>query len=199
MLPSLPEPRVEPAARERVVEILSRHFANDVISMEELEARLDRVYAATSAAELSAVAADLPQVAETAAIAEPSTMPAVRRIAATLSGQEQRVTGVVPRRVELRSRLGYVEADFTRATFAPGVTEIDVRAFMGYVQIRLPAGVRAECAGTALAGFFSLAGAGASDEAGARSIVRITGKATLGFAECVVTGRSTDLLPGTGA
>ena len=193
MLPTSTRVVVEPAERERVVELLSRHFANDVISMEELEARLDRVYSASSASELSAIVADLPQPAGVPGAADAAVSPAVRRVTATLSGQEQRVTGVVPRRVELRSRLGYIEIDFTRATFAPGVTQIDVRALMGYVKIRLPAGVRVECLGTAAAGFFSLAGAAGSESHDAPSIVRITGRAMLGFAECLVEIADADL------
>ena len=185
-LPSSPRSTVEPAERERVVETLSRHFANDVISMEEFEARLERVYGAASAAELSEVVAGLPQLVEPAPVPDLAASTAVQRVTATISGQEQRVTGVVPRLVELRSRLGYVEVDFTQATFAPGVTQIDIRAFMGYVQIRLPAGVRAECLGTAMAGFFSLKGATEPKSGEATSIVRITGRAVFGFAECLV-------------
>jgi len=185
-LPSSPRSTVEPAERERVVETLSRHFANDVISMEEFEARLERVYGAASAAELSEVVAGLPQLVEPAPVPDIAASTAVQRVTATISGQEQRVTGVVPRLVELRSRLGYVEVDFTQATFAPGVTQIDIRAFMGYVQIRLPAGVRAECLGTAMAGFFSLKGATEPESGEATSIVRITGRAVFGFAECLV-------------
>jgi hypothetical protein len=195
-LPSSPRPGgVAPAERERVVELLSRHFADDAITMEELEARLDRVYAAATPAELSAVVADLPTLAEPEAPGTAVSAP-VQRVTATLSGQEQRVTGVVPRRVELKSRLGYIEIDFTRATFAPGVTEIDVRAFMGYVQLRLPAGVRVECLGKAMLGFFSLGGAAATESQSAASVVRITGKATCGFAECMVVRRDAQQLPG---
>src|SRR5689334_10008662 len=91
--------KIEPAARERVVELLTGYFANDVISMDEFEARVDRAYRASSAAELSAITADLPQATEPSA-----TMPdvaanmALQRITATISGHDQRVTGVVPRR-----------------------------------------------------------------------------------------------------
>jgi len=177
----LPAAPVEPEARERVVELLTRHFADDRLSAEELEARLERVYRASSIAQLEALTADLPAAA---ALVPPGNLPA-QRIAALLSGQEQRVTGVVPRRLEVRSRLGYVELDLTRASFEPGLTEIDVRAFMGYVQIRLPAGVRVECLGRAVAGYFSLRGRAAAS-ADAPSTVRITGRATFGFAECLV-------------
>ena len=66
------------------------------------------------------------------------------------------------------------------------VTVIDVRALMGYVQIRFPTGVRVECEGHAIAGFFALKGGAAA--AGAPCVVRVTGRATMGFAECFVPG-----------
>lgn len=190
----LPAPPPEPAARERVVEVLTRLYADDRITSEDLEARLERVYHAASLPQLEAIVADLPAALPGAA---PSTLPAeagtAQRISATFSGQEQRVTGVVPRRLEARSRFGYVARDLTRARFEPGATEIDVRAFMGYVQIHLPAGVRVECRGRALFGFFSLkGGTGAEDAA---SVVRITGRASFGFAECFASGEGAALPP----
>ncbi len=170
---------IEPAARERVAHALSQHFAEDHIGTEELETRLARVYAATTAAELEAVVADLPATAAEVTALAPADQPG-ERITALFSGQEQRMTGVVPRHLRLRARLGYVELDLTHATFAPGLTEIDVRAFMGYVEIRLPAGVRVENRGHALFGFFSLKGQGAPKAA---TTLRITGRATFGYAE----------------
>lgn len=182
---------IDPAARERVAQALSHHFAEDHIGTEELETRLARVYAATTTAELEAVVADLPATAAEARALEPQAQ-APERITALLSGQEQRIAGVVPRRLEVRARLGYVELDLTQAAFAPGLTEIDVRALMGYVEIRLPAGVRIENRGHALFGFFSLKGRGASDEAPAT--LRISGRATFGYTELFVR-RDSKALP----
>lgn len=169
--------------------MLTRHFANDDLTEAELEARLQRVYAATASRELDAILADLPALpaAETLPIRPGQSIDS--RITALLSGQERKLAGVVPRELTLRARLGYVELDLTRAAFEPGLTTIDVRAFMGYVQIRFPAGVRVESAGRALLGFFSLKGAGASapgESADAESVVRITGRAVLGFAEAQI-------------
>jgi len=164
----LPE-KLPSAARERVIEILTRHFANDDLTEADLEARFQAVYAAQTSRELDAIVADLPS-----AVARDTT-----DVTAVFSGQERKLAGVVPRELRLRARLGYVELDLREATFEPGVTTIDVRAFMGYVQIRLPAGVRVESSGRALFGFFAIKGP-AGD---APRIVRITGRATFGFAE----------------
>jgi len=186
-------PLPAPAARDRVVDVLTRLFADDRITETELEARLARVYRAGSDSELDAILTDLPTTADAGTpVAEAS---APRRISALFSSQEQRLTGVVPRRLELRGRVGYVELDLTDATFEPGLTEIDVRAFMGYVQIRLPGSVQVESQGRALFGFFSLKGATASGAAA--SVVRLTGRATLGFAECFVGGHREALPPGS--
>ena len=183
-----------PDARERVVERLTRLFADDQITADDLEDRLERVYHAASGAELDAILSDLPTASvETTAVVRAATAP---RVAALMAAVERQWTGVVPRILEVRGRLGYVELDLTGATFEPGVTVIDVRAFMGYVQLRLPAGVRVECLGRAFAGFFSLKGAaraGATDEA---RVVRIVGRASFGFAECFVADEARAQLPG---
>jgi len=178
----LPARTVDPAAVDRVVAVLTQHYAEDRISSEDLEARLERAYHAVTLAQLDAVVADLP--ANLAPAAVPGTAP--QRVVALLSAQEQRVTGVVPRQLQLRGQMGYVEMDLSRATFEPGVTEIDVRALMGYVQVRLPAGVRVECLGRAIMGFFSVKGAGAPAGADAPCVVRVTGRAMMGFAEITV-------------
>ena len=167
----LPE-KLPSAARERVIEILTRHFANDDLTEADLEARFQAVYAAQTSRELDAIVADLPTTG-----AHETT-----DVTALLSGQERRLAGVVPRGLKLRARLGYVELDLSEATFEPGVTTIDVRAFMGYVQIRLPTGVRVESAGRALFGYFAVKGATAD----APSIVRITGRARFGFVEAIL-------------
>jgi hypothetical protein len=181
----VPAASIPPAAVERVVETLTHHFAHDELTEADLEARLVRVYAATTLAELQAVVADLPAViASGTARAVRAQEPPGHQISALFSGQERRIAGVVPRDLRVRARLGYVELDLTQATFEPGVTTIDVRSLMGYVQIRLPAGVRVECEGRALFGFFALKGGGASEAGDSASAVRLTGRALLGFAEC---------------
>ena len=176
------------ADRDRAVSVLSRHYAADQLTEAELQTRLDQVYGARTSAELDAVLAQLPAL--------PEAEIAPKRIRALLSGQEQRLTGLLPRRLELSARLGYVELDLTRAAFQDGVTEIDVHSFAGYVEIRLPAGVQAESVGHAFLGYFSL-----KDRPGAAGdapLVRVSGRAALGYMECYVTDRPM-LPPGAAA
>jgi hypothetical protein len=198
----LPAPPIGPDARERVVEVLTQHFAGDRITEADLEARLERVYAAATGPELEAIIADLPGSVPAVAAGAGSAVPAlldegtaVRRIDALLSGQEQRMTGVVPRQLQARGRLGYVELDLTRATFEPGLTTIDVRAFMGYVQVRLPPGLRVECQGRAVAGYFALRGVSRAGGDDAPSLVRITGRAAFGYAEVSIAKGGKERLP----
>jgi hypothetical protein len=164
-----------------VVAILTRHFANDWLTESELEARLQRVYAATTSGELEAIISDLPR----APAPQTSPLPATTTTITALFSAEERQLSRVPREFRVKARLGYVELDLTRATFEPGLTTIDVRALMGYVQIRFPPGVRVENEGHALFGFFALKGGGSPErEAGEERVVRVTGRAVLGFAEC---------------
>jgi Domain of unknown function (DUF1707)/Cell wall-active antibiotics response 4TMS YvqF len=159
-----------PASRERIIERLQRHFANDELTEAELESRLKEVYAARTVSDLENIVVDLPLA--TAPRTDTS-------ITATLSGQERKLAGAVPHELALNARMGYVELDLRDATFAPGVTTIDVRSFMGYVEIHLPEGVRVESHGRALFGYFAVKGL---DEDSDR-VVRITGRAVFGYAE----------------
>jgi hypothetical protein len=183
----VPATQIPPAAVERAVQVLTHHFAHDEITEEDFEARLERVYAATSLAALGQVVADLPIVAPGGASSPMRPQgPPPERIMAVLSGQERKVTGVVARELSVRARLGYVELDLTEAAFEPGITTIDVRPFMGYVQIRLPSGLRVESAGRALFGFFAVNGAHTREAEASATVVRLTGRAVFGYAECHV-------------
>src|SRR5262249_7251510 len=158
------------AWRERIVELLKRHYANDELTEAELESRLKEAYAARTVSDLENIVVDLPSMAGTRTDTT---------IKATLSGQERKLAGIVPPELTLNARLGYVELDLRDATFAPGVTTIDVHSFMGYVEIHLPEGVRVESHGRALFGYFAVKGL---DEDSDR-VVRITGRAVFGYAE----------------
>lgn len=190
----VPAPAIPSAERERIIDTLTRHFAEDQLSEADLEARLDRVYGAVTLEELRAVVADLPELPGEggrspvpAATAGPGSLAGPpRRITSLLSGHEQSFTGTMPRRLTVRARLGYVELDLRRAIFEPGLNEIDVRAFMGYVQLLLPGNVRVESDGHGLFGNFTIRGSG-SGEADDLRVVRITGRALFGFADCLIS------------
>jgi hypothetical protein len=170
-----------PASRERIIEQLKRHFANDELTEAELESRLKEAYAARTVSDLENIVVDLPSLVA----ARTDT-----NIKATFSGQERKLSGLVPPAMTLNARMGYVELDLRDATFAPGITTIDVRSFMGYVEIHLPEGVRVESHGRALFGYFAVKG---FDEDSER-VVRITGRATFGYAEVLLPEAEVDEL-----
>ena len=136
------------STRERVIERLSAHFAHDRLTIDELDRRLERAYAATSLAELDALTADLPDEARAAHFG-PGTLPAEYeqredsgRIVAILSETRRGGLWAVPPHLDVRATMSNLTLDLRSALLAPGVTEIELRAVMSSVQIILPPGVR---------------------------------------------------------
>lgn len=180
----VPMVRLDPAARDRAVEAMTRAFTEDRISDEILEAGLDLIYRATTLAELERVTARLPVASEPIETSPAPVDPPALAVTAWFSGHEQSLR-TVPRELRVRARFGYVELDLRDAEFGPGITEIDVRAFAGYVQLRLPDHVRIESRGRGVFGFFSARSSGSDDPEA--PVVRLSGRALFGFAECLRT------------
>jgi len=161
-------------AREQAITELTRHFAEDRLSLDEFDRRAELAYAVTTTADLAALTAD---------VAAP-TLPATeesRPIVAIFSNQERSGGGVVPRRQRVSCTFGNVELDLLKATFAQGISEIDVSCVFGNVEIVVPAHVRVEVTGSAILGSFGArAGAGAGD---ASVVLRVTGRAVFGTVE----------------
>jgi hypothetical protein len=175
--------------RERVIGTLSAHFAHDNLDTAEFENRLDLAYRATSLAELTALLADLPVQADSPAAPRPSTALArpedVRKrqfVVAVMSGSERRGVWSPARSIEVVAVMGGVQLDFREAVFAPGVTQVNVLAFWGGVEIMVPPEVRVECSGMGIMGGFE-----GLDQRGANHpdtpILRITGLAVMGGVE----------------
>jgi len=165
--------------RDRAIELLTQHYANDGIALEEFERRTAAVFAARSTDELNALVADVAPPAP----AHPAIVPDHRRISAILSSHEQHGAMIVPRHLEVVSVLGNAELDLRDATFVEGVTIIEVRSVLGNVELTLPAEVHVEMAGEAFLGNF--ASQTSPGPASATRIVRITGRAILGNVEAV--------------
>jgi hypothetical protein len=145
--PPLPVPLA--AARERAIELLSAHFAHDRLTIDELDRRLERAYAATSLTELDSLTADLaPSAAVSAALrVAPATLPLDEReesgrIVAFLSETRRSGLWAVPARLEVKALMSNLTLDFRSALLAPGVTEVDLSAVMASVQVFVPPGVR---------------------------------------------------------
>jgi len=170
--------------RERVVEALSEHFARDNISLDDLDTRMARVYAASTPQEVESLLDGLPALATGAplpASLEPnSPAPKLReRLVAIMSGMVRRGLWRIPRRLRVVAIMGGVQLDLREAELPPGITEIRAFIFMGGLDVRVPPGVRLETDGVAIMGGFE----DRVDEVGAgrdAPIVRITGVAIMG-------------------
>ena len=132
--------------RERIITLLSRHFANDGLSLDELETRLELAYKATSLAEVRTLASDLPGLDSGAGPVPVRTAPAPpqlarSRILAVMSSMVRRGVWVPPQSLHLDAVMAEARLDLREAQLAPGVTEIQVRAFWASVKIIVPPGV----------------------------------------------------------
>jgi hypothetical protein len=178
-------PTVSPAARERVIALLTERYAQDHLTLDEFERRAAAAYAARSLDELAALTADLPAGEVPAAR---TSLPAGN--VGVVLGSIVRDMHAVPRALDVRTVLGNVELDLTRASFAPGVTEISLHAFMGNIEIQLPPHVGVEDHVSAVLGSFEYRrhprASSWVESSKITSVVRFTGRVTMSSAEVVI-------------
>jgi hypothetical protein len=175
--------------RERVVRDLGDHFAQDHLTLDEYEFRVQAALQATQWYQLDATTNDLPPLAGLAAgpailddaVAESRSGSKVRTLLAVMGGLVRRGSWLVPKRMRALAIMGGIELDLRDATLAGAVTEIHVLALMGGVDITVPPGVRLEVDGLAIMGGFedqarSLPAIAQHDA----PVVRVTGLALMG-------------------
>jgi Cell wall-active antibiotics response 4TMS YvqF/Domain of unknown function (DUF1707) len=141
-------------AREQKINELSVHFANDDLSLEDLERRIEQVYKAGSVAELESITADL-----TRAMTPPAPMQAAKtrgtsgRITGQVAVQGTRLLSlmsttrrvgrwVVPAKLDVVAVMSDTKLDVTHAVMASGMTEFEIRAVMASLKMVVPPGVR---------------------------------------------------------
>ncbi len=139
-------------ARERAVNALSVHFANDAITLEELERRIELAYRATNAVELEALTSDLvvarvPAVQPAPAVPPPARVPRAAldlpihdRVVAIMSETHRQGAWPVPQQLETLIVMGNTRIDLTQSVLPP-VMEIHVSCLMGALEVRVPPGV----------------------------------------------------------
>jgi hypothetical protein len=146
------------AARERAIRLLTDRFADDTLTVDDFEARLDRMYLAQSPADLDAITADLvgqptpapgQRVAVPAAYAPrlpaiPSDVPPIRRVLALMSESRHGGRFAVPQRLDVVAVMGDLMLDLRDAVLTSGFCEIDVIAVMANVKVLVPPGVIVE-------------------------------------------------------
>ena len=152
-MPSSPPPEQRPVLsladeRERVIQQLSEHFANDRLSVEELETRMELAYKASSSADQQRLTADLSSVA---AAPVPAPLPAEElavmapdreRLVSVMSETRRLGAWIVPQRLDLIALMSDTTIDLTQAALPTGIIDIHVRSICAAVKIVVPPGIQ---------------------------------------------------------
>ena len=194
-------PAVTEEQREAVAQLLAVHYANDRLSLDTLDERMERVYSADTVDALRLLLADLPAFPTGAAdsgrsaIVAPEEMVPPRGIAmAFMGGFERKGSWVLPRHFKAVAVMGGGTIDLREARFGAGVTELELICFMGGFEVHVPPGVRVEVLGTALMGGFSASAGDAANEDPNMPVLRVTGIAVMGGVDVKVRGLSKNVL-----
>src|SRR3954471_9553602 len=157
-MPESPPPPSLARAREQKINELSTHFANDDLSLDDLERRIERVYKAISMEDLELITADLRSAAplvdpraaargDVSPLRESSsgmTVPPVRaRLVAFMSSTRRVGRWAVPRDLRFVAVMSDSKIDLTSASLPiGGVVNIEITAVMASVRIIVPPGMR---------------------------------------------------------
>ncbi len=153
--------------REQAVEVLMEHFSNDVMDMDAFEGLLDAVNACSTAGELRELLSKLPPLPSS----KPATdvMPApggapvvvdadrVRNhgfLISVLGGTNRAGRWIPARKSFALGVLGGISLDFREALLGAGITEVNVLAVLGGVEIIVPPEMAVEVDGMGVLGGF---------------------------------------------
>lgn len=169
--PAGPPPALK-ERREIAINTLIAHFADDRLSVEEFESRLDLAHRALTAAELEALVADLPAIhpdgpptvaprSVPAAATTPPT-PTVPRdevrqsqtLVAIMGGVERKGHWTPARRTYVVAMMGGAVLDLREARLAEGDTEIVIFTMWGGVEVIVAPGMKVDASGIAIMGGF---------------------------------------------
>jgi len=147
--------------RERTIAELCRGFAQEHIDADQLQSRLDEAQRASTVDELRALVVDIPAVhapepvaSAGTQLAHPSQVSPQQTIVAVMAGATRKGAWTPSRQLNVIAVMGGAELDFREARMPPGITELNVFAWMGGVEVVVPPGVRVEMNGIALMGGF---------------------------------------------
>jgi Domain of unknown function (DUF1707)/Cell wall-active antibiotics response 4TMS YvqF len=159
--------RVSNDDRERVAQFLHTAMAEGRLSINELEERLDKVYAAKTYGDLEPLTRDLPagQQANALRMSQGQSLPSVpsNRIGgrgtsstaiAVMSGADRKGMWTLPPTFNAVAFMGGVELDLTDARFEDAETTIQAFAVMGSVEIYVPEDITVQVNGTGFMGAF---------------------------------------------
>jgi hypothetical protein len=149
MARSEPEKPVVPLEREReaTIQLLSDHFAQDNLTLDELERRIEQAYRAATVPALRDLTKDLQHEAG-AVVPRPEEpvaevfAPERDRLVSIMTQTKRRGLWQPPRHLDVWCVMSETLLDLTRARLSPGVTEIHLHALMASVKIIVSPGVR---------------------------------------------------------
>jgi hypothetical protein len=192
--PAVPDPqhlRASDADRERIAETLREAAGDGRLTMDELDERLDAVYAAKTYAELVPITHDLPGTGtgNAPAPARP-TSGQVRQYGgdgtshtaiAILGGFSRKGDWVVPKTFNAFMLMGGGEIDMREARFAEPEVSIHVVAIMGGCEITVPEDATVNVNGVGIMGAFEHSVVGAGTPGG--PVINVSGVALMGGVE----------------
>ncbi len=155
------------AAREQVVEVLMEHFSRNVMDMDEFEGLLDSVNRCSTTSELRELLSKLPPLeslkSATDLMSAPGGPPVVVDadrvrprgfLLSVLSGTTRAGRWIPARKSFALGVLGGISLDFREAVLGAGVTDVNVLAVLGSVEIIVPPEMAVEVDGMAVLGGF---------------------------------------------
>jgi len=148
-------------AREDAREQLAGAFAESLIDADELDERLERLENAKSPDTVDELVEDLkpapPAGAALVPVPAPQALavidrPPTSKITAIFSGTKRNGAWVPAQHNKVTAVFGGIDLDFRDVDLPPGVTEVEVQAVFGGVEIYVPPGVRVEVETNAILG-----------------------------------------------
>lgn len=189
-----PAVRASDADRDRVAEVLRDAAGDGRLTLDELQERLDAVYAAKTYAELAPITGDLPGApgpggpapvhdAEGRRFpadrigASPTTHTAI----AIMGGADRSGDWVVPESFTAFAMMGGIELDLRTARFAAREVTINACAIMGGIEITVPDDIEVVVNGVGVMGGFDHRASGPGLPGAPR--LKVTGMALMGGVE----------------
>ncbi|HEX5191503.1 MAG TPA: DUF1707 domain-containing protein [Solirubrobacteraceae bacterium] len=163
-LPASPQPavgqlRASDADRERVADQLRQASGEGRLTVDELDERLNRCYAAKTVAELAQLTADVIPGQATTAAAAPAGTVSIRpgpggtgTIVSIMGGNDRAGRWRVASRLNVLNVMGGSDLDLTQAELSDSETTITVFSLMGGSDLRVPDGVEVHVTKFALMG-----------------------------------------------
>jgi hypothetical protein len=192
-VPDPREMRVSNDDRERVARVLNDAMAEGRLTVNELEERLDKVYAAKTFGDLEPLLRDLPVGQQAAHLTLPPPAPGTLPVAmpanriggrgtstgavAIMSGTTRKGVWTVPPTFTSFALMGGIEIDLSEARFEEAETTIQAFAFMGGIEIYVPEDINVQVNGVGFMGAFEDSLRNQSQPRPGVPLVKITGLA----------------------